>query len=69
MAQIKGANNRLMNVGVVYRPPDQKAVVDDLMYNRINHITPRNYSTVIMSDFNLLDINLDNLDVHSYYNN
>ena len=50
-------------------PPDQKADVDDKMYNELNNIVSRNQNTVILGDFNLTNINWENLDVHSYYNN
>ena len=68
-AQIRGENNKYLNVGVVYRPPDQKPVDDDKMCDEIKRIVTRNQSAVVMGDFNLPDINWENLDVHSYYNN
>ena len=31
LAHLRGANNKSINIGVMYRPPDQKAGVDDTM--------------------------------------
>ena len=56
-AHLRGANNKRINVGVIYRPPDQKADVDDIMYNEINEVVSRNQNAVIMGDFNLPNIN------------
>ena len=52
---------------MVYRPPNQTAAIDDLLYGEINYQITRHQHTVIMGDFNLPDINWDNIDVHSYY--
>ena len=68
-AHLRAANNKRINVGVIYRPSDQKADVDDMMYSEINNIVSRNQNTVILGDFNLSNINWDNLDVQSYYSN
>ena len=36
-AQIRGENNQLVNTGVVYRPPDQRPDIDDIIYGELNH--------------------------------
>ena len=66
-AQLTGDNNQRVNIGVVYRPPTQTAAIDDLLYREINYQITRHQHTVIMGDFNLPDINWDNIDVQSYY--
>merc|ERR1711915_469741 len=66
-AQLTGDNNQRVNIGVVYRPPNQTAEIDDLLYGEINYQITRNHHTVIMGDFNLPDINWDNIGVRSYY--
>ena len=66
-AQIRGENNQLVNTGVVYRSPDQRADIDDIMYGELNYQIARHQPTVIMGDFNLRSINWNNIDVRSYY--
>ena len=66
-AQLTGDNNQRVNIGVVYRPPNQTVAIDDLLYGEINYQTTRHQQTVIMGDFNLPDINWDNIDVHTLY--
>ena len=38
---LQGNNDKIETVGVIYRPPDQKADVNDMVFNEINNIVSR----------------------------
>ena len=66
-AQMRGENNQLVSAGVVNRPPNQRADIDDIIYSELNYQIARHQHTVIMGDFNLRSINWNNIDLNSYY--
>ena len=67
MGTNKRRNNQLVNTGLVYRPPDQRADIDDIMDGESDYQIARHQHTVIIGDFNLRRINWNNIDVSSYY--